>query len=103
MDLFETARVDPTMPIEDAVRNMVVLAKEGLFDHVGLSECGAETLRRACSVSFLFFKFSKGSWPWVVLMGLDRCIRLRLRRSRSARGRMRRRRRKVRRSLLLSV
>jgi pyridoxine 4-dehydrogenase len=38
------------MPIEDAMKNLVVLLKEGHFSHIGLSECSAETLRRAHAV-----------------------------------------------------
>lgn len=50
LDLFECARVDPTRPIEEVIRDLQVLVKEGLFDHIGMSECSAETLRRANSV-----------------------------------------------------
>ncbi|EPQ52664.1 Aldo/keto reductase [Gloeophyllum trabeum ATCC 11539] len=50
LDLFEMARVDKNMPIEEAVKNMAILVKEGLFDHIGMSECKAETLRRGNSV-----------------------------------------------------
>ncbi|EPQ58227.1 Aldo/keto reductase [Gloeophyllum trabeum ATCC 11539] len=50
LDLFEMARVDRKVPIEDAIKNMTILIKEGKFDHIGMSECRAETLRRANSV-----------------------------------------------------
>ncbi|KAF8190436.1 NADP-dependent oxidoreductase domain-containing protein [Mycena galopus ATCC 62051] len=50
MDLYQPARIDKTRPIEDAMRNLVVLLKEGYFAHIGLSECSAETLRRANAV-----------------------------------------------------
>ncbi|KAF7790846.1 hypothetical protein EIP86_001803 [Pleurotus ostreatoroseus] len=50
VDLFECARVDSNRPIEDAIRDLVALIKEGLFDHIGMSECSAETLRRAHAV-----------------------------------------------------
>ncbi|TFK49578.1 Aldo/keto reductase [Heliocybe sulcata] len=50
LDLFEMARVDGGMPIEEAVKNMATLVKEGKFDHIGMSECSAETLRRANAV-----------------------------------------------------
>ncbi|KAJ7359101.1 aldo/keto reductase [Mycena albidolilacea] len=49
MDLYQPARIDQTMPIEDAMKNLVVL-KEGHFSHIGLSECSADTLRRAHAV-----------------------------------------------------
>ncbi|KZT29616.1 Aldo/keto reductase [Neolentinus lepideus HHB14362 ss-1] len=50
LDLFEMARVDKGTPIEEAVKNMATLVKEGKFDHIGMSECNAETLRRANAV-----------------------------------------------------
>ncbi|KAL6300909.1 aldo/keto reductase [Sparassis latifolia] len=50
LDLFESARVDSNIPIEEAVRTLSGYAKDGLFDHIGLSECSAETLRRAYAV-----------------------------------------------------
>ena len=50
IDLFQSARVDPRYPIEDAIRYLAALKDEGLFDHIGLSECSAETLRRAHAV-----------------------------------------------------
>ncbi|KAJ7460751.1 aldo/keto reductase [Mycena latifolia] len=50
MDLFQPARVDPKMSIEQTMENLVILLKEGHFSHIGLSECNAETLRRANAV-----------------------------------------------------
>jgi len=50
LDLYESARVDPNIPIEDAIRSLAELVKEGKFDHIGLSECRAETSRRANAV-----------------------------------------------------
>ncbi|KAJ7266868.1 aldo/keto reductase [Mycena haematopus] len=50
MDLYEPARIDQTMPIEETMANLVVLLKEGHFSHIGLSECSAKTLRRAHTV-----------------------------------------------------
>ncbi|KAF8510883.1 aldo/keto reductase [Hysterangium stoloniferum] len=50
VDIFESARVDPTRPIEEAIKNMKILIDEGKFGHIGLSECSAETLRRANAV-----------------------------------------------------
>lgn len=54
IDLFESARVDPKIPVEDAMRSLKALVEEGLIDHIGLSECSAETLRRACTVCHFF-------------------------------------------------
>jgi pyridoxine 4-dehydrogenase len=42
--------VDPKVPIEDNIKHLKVLINEGLFDYIGLSECRAETLRRAHAV-----------------------------------------------------
>jgi len=51
LDLFECARVDPGYPIEDQMKTLVTLQKEGKFDHIGLSECSAATVTRANTVA----------------------------------------------------
>lgn len=50
IDLYYQHRVDPTVPIEDTVRAMAELVKEGKVRYLGMSECSAETLRRAYKV-----------------------------------------------------
>ncbi|TFK29154.1 aldo/keto reductase [Coprinopsis marcescibilis] len=50
LDLFEPARIDSSISIEELIQNLVVLQKEGKFDHIGLSEVKAETLRKAHAV-----------------------------------------------------
>ena len=50
IDLFYQHRVDPKVPIEETVGGMAQLVKEGKVRHIGLSEAGADTLRRAASV-----------------------------------------------------
>lgn len=55
LDLFECARVDPEYPIEDQMKTLSTLQKEGKFDHIGLSECSAATVERANAVSLKFF------------------------------------------------
>ena len=50
LDLFECARVDPKVPVEEAIKTLVGLINEGKFDHIGMSECSAASLRRAYSV-----------------------------------------------------
>ncbi|KAA1093198.1 hypothetical protein PGT21_028417 [Puccinia graminis f. sp. tritici] len=50
MDLFEMARVDKKVPIEDVMKSYKILINEGKFKHVGLSEVSAETIRRAHAV-----------------------------------------------------
>ncbi len=50
IDLFYQHRVDPTVPIEETVGGMAELVKEGKVRHLGLSEAGPETIRRAAKV-----------------------------------------------------
>ncbi|THH16555.1 hypothetical protein EW146_g4105 [Bondarzewia mesenterica] len=50
LDLFESARVDPKHPIEETMKVFSDLVAEGKFDYIGLSECSAETVRRASAV-----------------------------------------------------
>lgn len=50
IDLFYQHRVDLSVPIEETVGGMAQLVKEGKVRHIGLSEAGAGTLRRAASV-----------------------------------------------------
>ncbi len=50
IDLFYQHRVDPEVPIEDTVGAMADLVKEGKVRALGLSEAGAETIRRAHAV-----------------------------------------------------
>ncbi len=51
IDLYYQHRVDPNVPIEDTVGAMAELVKEGKIKHIGLSEAGPETLRRAAAVA----------------------------------------------------
>jgi aryl-alcohol dehydrogenase-like predicted oxidoreductase len=50
IDLFYQHRVDPNVPIEETVGGMAQLVKEGKVRHLGLSEAGPETVRRAAAV-----------------------------------------------------
>ncbi|KAL1916699.1 uncharacterized protein VTP21DRAFT_5403 [Calcarisporiella thermophila] len=50
IDLYYQHRVDPDTPIEETVKAMAELVKEGKVRYLGLSECSAETLRRAHKV-----------------------------------------------------
>jgi aryl-alcohol dehydrogenase-like predicted oxidoreductase len=50
IDLFYQHRVDPAVPIEDVVGTLADLVREGKIRSIGLSECSAATLRRACAV-----------------------------------------------------
>lgn len=50
IDLFYQHRVDPDVPIEDVAGAVKELIEEGKVRHFGLSEAGAETIRRAHAV-----------------------------------------------------
>ena len=50
VDVYRIARVDPSVPIEDTVGAIAEMVKAGYVRHIGLSEVGAETIRRAHTV-----------------------------------------------------
>ena len=50
IDLFYQHRVDPDVPIEDVAGAVKDLIKQGKVRHFGLSEAGAQTIRRAHAV-----------------------------------------------------
>jgi aryl-alcohol dehydrogenase-like predicted oxidoreductase len=50
IDIYRPARLDPAVPIEETVGAIADLVKAGYVRHIGLSEVGADTLRRASSV-----------------------------------------------------
>jgi aryl-alcohol dehydrogenase-like predicted oxidoreductase len=50
IDVLRLARVDPDVPIEETVGAIAELVQAGYVRHVGLSEAGAETVRRAAGV-----------------------------------------------------
>ena len=50
IDLYYQHRVDRDTPIEETVGAMAALVKEGKIRHIGLSEAGPETLKRAVKV-----------------------------------------------------
>jgi aryl-alcohol dehydrogenase-like predicted oxidoreductase len=47
IDIYRPARLDPAVPIEDTIGAISDLVKAGYVRHIGLSEVGAETIRRA--------------------------------------------------------
>ena len=51
LDLFEPARRDSRYEMEHYAEVLNEMIKEGKFDYIGLSEVGAETIRRAHKVS----------------------------------------------------
>jgi aryl-alcohol dehydrogenase-like predicted oxidoreductase len=50
IDLYYQHRVDPNTPIEDTVGALAELVAEGRIRHIGLSEAGVNTIRRANAV-----------------------------------------------------
>ncbi len=50
VDLYQPARLDPAVPIEDTVGAIADLVRAGHVRHIGLSEMGAATIRRAHAV-----------------------------------------------------
>ena len=50
IDLYYQHRVDPNTPIEDTVGAMAELVRAGKVRHLGLSEAGPQTIRRAQAV-----------------------------------------------------
>src|SRR6478752_4289902 len=50
VDLYQPARLDPQVPIEETVGALAEMVQAGYVRHIGLSEVGAETIRRAHAV-----------------------------------------------------
>lgn len=50
VDVYRPARLDPDVPIEDTVGAVADLVHAGYVRHIGLSEVGADTIRRAAAV-----------------------------------------------------
>lgn len=51
IDIYRPARLDPNVPIEETVGAIQELVDAGYVRHIGLSEVGVETIRRAASVA----------------------------------------------------
>jgi aryl-alcohol dehydrogenase-like predicted oxidoreductase len=50
VDVYRLGRLDPAVPIEDTIGAIAEMIEAGYVRHVGLSEAGAETVRRAQTV-----------------------------------------------------
>jgi aryl-alcohol dehydrogenase-like predicted oxidoreductase len=50
VDIYRPGRLDPSIAIEETIGGLVELVKAGYVRHIGLSEVGAETIRRAAAV-----------------------------------------------------
>jgi aryl-alcohol dehydrogenase-like predicted oxidoreductase len=64
IDLFYQHRVDPNVPIEDVAGAVKELIAEGKVKHFGLSEAGAQTIRRAHAVQAVAALQSEYSLWW---------------------------------------
>lgn len=51
VDIYRPARLDPDVPIEETVGAIAELVEQGYVRHVGLSEVGPATIRRAAAVA----------------------------------------------------
>jgi len=66
VDIYRPARVDPAVPIEETVGAIAEMVKAGYVRHIGLSEAGSETIRRAqavhpiCDLQIEYSLFSRG-------------------------------------------
>jgi aryl-alcohol dehydrogenase-like predicted oxidoreductase len=66
IDVYRPARLDPAVPIEDTIGAIADLVKAGYVRHIGLSEVGADTLRRAaqahpiCDLQIEYSLISRG-------------------------------------------
>ena len=50
VDIYRPARLDPTVPIEETIGGIAEMVEAGYVRHIGLSEVGADTIRRAAAV-----------------------------------------------------
>jgi aryl-alcohol dehydrogenase-like predicted oxidoreductase len=50
IDIYRPARLDPNVPIEETVGAIADMVKAGYVRHIGLSEVGPETIRRAAAI-----------------------------------------------------
>ncbi|MET7455362.1 aldo/keto reductase [Streptomyces sp. NPDC005574] len=51
IDVYRMARLDPDVPVEETVGAISELVEQGYVRHIGLSEVGAETIRRAAATA----------------------------------------------------
>jgi aryl-alcohol dehydrogenase-like predicted oxidoreductase len=51
IDIYRPSRLDPQVPIEDTIGAIAEMVQAGYVRHIGLSEMGSETIRRAAKVA----------------------------------------------------
>jgi aryl-alcohol dehydrogenase-like predicted oxidoreductase len=72
IDVYRPARLDPAVPIEDTIGAVADMVKAGYVRHIGLSEVGADTLRRAakvhpiCDLQIEYSLISRGIEPSIL-------------------------------------
>jgi len=67
IDLYQPARLDPAVPIEDTIGAISEMVKAGYVRHIGLSEVGVDTIKRAHAIHPL-------TWLQIEYSLLDRGI-----------------------------
>jgi aryl-alcohol dehydrogenase-like predicted oxidoreductase len=50
VDIYRPARLDPNVPIEETIGGIAEMVEKGYVRHIGLSEVGVDTIRRAAAV-----------------------------------------------------
>ncbi len=72
IDVYRPARLDPKVPIEETVGAIAELVQAGYVRHIGLSEMGPETIRRAagthpiCDLQIEYSLISRGIEPAIL-------------------------------------
>jgi aryl-alcohol dehydrogenase-like predicted oxidoreductase len=72
IDIYRLARLDPQVPIEDTIGAIAELVQAGHVKHIGLSEVGVETIRRAHAIHPIadlqieYSLFSRGIEPEIL-------------------------------------
>jgi aryl-alcohol dehydrogenase-like predicted oxidoreductase len=51
IDIYRPSRLDPDVPIEETIGALTRMVEKGWIKHIGLSEVGADTIRRAAAVA----------------------------------------------------
>jgi aryl-alcohol dehydrogenase-like predicted oxidoreductase len=66
IDIYRPARLDPAVPIEETIGALGEMVKKGYIKHIGLSEVGSDTIRRAhathpiCDLQIEYSLISRG-------------------------------------------
>jgi aryl-alcohol dehydrogenase-like predicted oxidoreductase len=72
IDIYRPARLDPDVPIEETIGAIADMVKAGYVRHIGLSEVGSETIKRAaakhpiCDLQIEYSLLSRGIEPEIL-------------------------------------